>query len=91
MADTLTKYRTYATWHKSLLDQTYRLASTYKPSDLRNTSYAGLNSGFYVRGHVISDLKAMAAAARSAGARFSVQSAFRSYATQKSTFAYWVQ
>ena len=32
----------------------------------------------------------MATAARKAGARFSVQSAYRSYATQKTTFAYWV-
>lgn len=91
VADTLTKYRTYVTWHRSLLDQTFRLTSTYKPTDLRNTSYASLNSGFYVRRHVIADLKAMAEAARRAGARFSVQSAFRSYATQKSTFDYWVR
>ncbi len=91
MADTLTKYRTYATWHRSLLDQTFRLTSTYKPTDLRSTSYASLNSGFYVRRHIVADLKAMAEAARRAGARLSVQSAFRSYATQKSTFAYWVR
>ena len=49
VADTLTKYRTYITWHRSLLDMTYRLSSTYKPTDLRSTSYAGLNSGFSVR------------------------------------------
>ncbi len=91
VADTLTKYRTYATWHRSLLDPTYRLASTYKPSDLRSTSYASLNGGFSVRRHVITDLKAMADAARRAGARLSVQSAFRSYATQKATFDYWVR
>ena len=35
VADTLTKYRTYVTWHRSLLDQTFRLTSTYKPTDLR--------------------------------------------------------
>ena len=33
----------------------------------------------------------MASAARLAGARFSVQSAYRSYATQKATFDYWVR
>jgi D-alanyl-D-alanine carboxypeptidase len=91
VADTLTKYRTYSDWSRSLLDSTNRLASTYKPSDLRSTSYAGLNSGFYVRRLVIADLNAMAAAARRAGARFAVQSAFRSYATQKATFDYWVR
>jgi D-alanyl-D-alanine carboxypeptidase len=50
---------------------------------------AGLNSGHRVRALVIADLKAMAKAARSAGARLAVQSAFRSYSTQRSTFAYW--
>ena len=33
----------------------------------------------------------MAYAARAAGARLAVQSAFRSYATQKATFDYWVR
>ncbi len=91
VADTLTKHRTYNDWHRSLLDQTYRLSSGYAPADLRSTSGAGLNSGHSVRKHVIADLKAMATAARAAGARMSVQSAYRSYATQKSTFAYWVR
>ena len=91
VADTLTKHRLYGDWAKSLLDLTYRLSSNYKPSDLRSTSYASLNSGFLVRRHVIADLKLMAEAARRAGARFSVQSAYRSYATQKSTFDYWVR
>jgi D-alanyl-D-alanine carboxypeptidase len=90
VADTLTKYRAYADWRRSLLDPTYRLASTYRPADLRSTSYAGLNGSLYVRRLVIADLKSMAAAARSAGARLAVQSAFRSYATQKATFRYWV-
>ena len=90
-ADTLTKYRSLNDWHRSLLDSTYRLSSAYRPTDMRNTSFASLNSGFYVRRHVIADLKAMAEAARRAGARLVVQSAFRSYATQKSTFDYWVR
>ena len=91
VADVLTKYRAYSHWPRSLLDMRYRLASTYKPGDLRSTSLAGLNGGYYVRRHVVSDLKAMASAARAAGARLAVQSAFRSYTTQKSTFAYWVR
>ena len=90
VADTLTKYRSYSDWNRSILDLTYRLSSTYKPTDLTSTSNAGLNSGYSVRKHIVADLKAMAAAAKAAGARFSVQSAFRSYATQKSTFQYWV-
>ncbi|MGK2850352.1 MAG: M15 family metallopeptidase [Candidatus Limnocylindrales bacterium] len=91
IADTLTKHRKLADWSRSLLDTRYRLSSTYKPPDLRSTSYAGLNGGYSVRRHVIADLKAMARAARAANARFSVQSAYRSYLTQKSTFAYWVR
>jgi zinc D-Ala-D-Ala carboxypeptidase len=91
VADTLTKHRSYGDWARSLLDPTYRLGSTYKPTDLRSTSGASLNSGFSVRRHVIADLKLMAEAARRAGARLSVQSAFRSFATQKSTFEYWVR
>ncbi len=50
-----------------------------------------MNGGFTVRAFVIADLKAMAKAARAAGARLAVQSAYRSYSTQVSTFAYWVR
>ena len=39
----------------------------------------------------MADLRAMASAARKAGARLAIQSAYRSYTTQKSTFAYWVR
>lgn len=90
VGDVYTRHRWYSDWQRSLLDLTYKLPSTYAPGDLRNTYAAGLNSGYYVRGHVISDLRAMAGAARAAGARFSIQSAYRSYATQKATFNYWV-
>jgi LAS superfamily LD-carboxypeptidase LdcB len=89
VADTLTKQRSYADWSRSVLDTTYRLGSSYYPGDLRSTVNAGLNSGHRVRAFVIADLKAMVRAARAAGARLAVQSAFRSYSTQKSTFAYW--
>ena len=91
VADVLTKYRSYGYWHRSLLDTYYRLGSSYAPGDLRSTSLAGLNSGYSVRGFVISNLKAMAAAARRAGARLVVQSAYRSYRTQRATFDYWVR
>ena len=90
VADTLTKHRLMRDWSRSILDLTFRLPSTYAPSDLRSTGDAGLNSGYRVRSLVLADLKAMASAARAAGARFSVQSAYRSYATQKATFDYWV-
>ena len=91
VADTLTKHRSYGDWPRSLLDQRYRLVSGYAPIDRRSTADAGLNGGYSVRRHVIADLRAMATAARSAGARLAVHSAYRSYATQKATFDYWVR
>jgi D-alanyl-D-alanine carboxypeptidase len=91
IGDTLTKHRKYTDWHRSVLDTYYKLPSTYAPSGRTNTSAAGLTSGFYVRTIIIADLKAMASAARSAGARLAVQSAYRSYANQKATFDYWVR
>ena len=91
VADTLSKHRWLTDWNRSLLDVTYRLSSEYAPKDLTSTRNAGLNSGYYVRSLVITDLKAMASAARAAGARFIVTSAYRSYTAQKNTFAYWVR
>ena len=91
VADTLTQYRKLTHWHRALLDQQFRLSSAHKPKDLRSTSSAGLNAGYRVRRLATTDLKKMAAAARRAGARFSVQSAYRSYATQKATFQHWVR
>ena len=91
VADIYTAHRGYGDWARSILDPRFRLSSAYVPSDLRSTAAAGLNGGLSVRGFVIADLTVMAAAARSAGARLSVVSAYRSYATQVSTFSYWVQ
>jgi D-alanyl-D-alanine carboxypeptidase len=91
VGDTLTEFRRYADWPRSLLDRTFRLSSRYAPSDRVSTAYARLNSGYTVRRHVITDLTYMARAARLQGARFSVQSAYRSYQTQKATFDYWVR
>jgi D-alanyl-D-alanine carboxypeptidase len=91
VADTLTAQRQYADWNRTVLDLTYRLSSGYAPGDLRSTANAGLNGAHQVRSLVIADLRAMASAARRAGARLAVQSAYRSYSNQKSTFAYWVR
>jgi D-alanyl-D-alanine carboxypeptidase len=89
ISDTTTVQRTYGDWNKTVLDTRFRLPSAYRPGDLRSTAKAGLNGSHQVRTFVIADLRAMASAARRAGARLAVQSAFRSYATQRSTFAYW--
>ena len=90
VADTLTAHRKLADWPRSLLDTTYRLSSTYAPTDLRSTSTAGLNGGIKVRSWSSPISGDGRGRASKAGARFSVQSAYRSYATQRSTFAYWV-
>ena len=89
VTDVTTAQRSYSDWAKTILDTTYRLTRSYAPTDLRSTSNAGLNGGGSVRSLVITDLRAMARAARTAGARLAVQSAYRSYNTQISTFAYW--
>ena len=91
VADVPTAQQSLAAWSTSVLDTTYRLTSTYVPHDLRSTANAGLNGGHLVRSFVIPDLKAMARAARAAGARLAVESAYRSYGTQKATFAYWTR
>jgi D-alanyl-D-alanine carboxypeptidase len=88
--DVLTKYRSYTDWYRSLLDPTYRLSSVYVPPLLVPTSRAGIFGGGYIRSSVISDLAAMTAAARAAGAPIRVVSAYRSYASQVATFNYYV-
>jgi D-alanyl-D-alanine carboxypeptidase len=89
LTDTTTALRAYTDWDRTLLDVTFRLPATYAPGDLRSTLNAGLNGGNSVRAFVLADLRAMASAAKAAGARLAVQSGYRSYATQRSTFAYW--
>ena len=91
VADVATANRSYTDWQRTLLDTTYKLPSSYVPPGLHSTSEAGLNTGQRVRGFMISDLRAMARAARGAGARLAVQSAYRSYSTQAATFSYWVR
>jgi D-alanyl-D-alanine carboxypeptidase len=91
VADTLTAERSLDDWPRSILDSRFRLASTYAPKGLQTTSKAGLNGGPLVRRELMPDLSAMARAARTAGARLAVKSAYRSFASQKSTFAYWVR
>src|SRR6187397_2688364 len=90
VADVMTAQRSYTAWARTVLDTTFMLPASYAPNDLRSTSTAGLNSGHSVRRFVIADLAAMVTAARRAGARLAVQSAYRSYSTQGATFRYWV-
>lgn len=89
-SDVLTPHRHYDEWRITLLDTIFRLPGDYAPGDLDVTSSAGLGSGYQVRRHVIPDLRAMAEAARAAGAPIQVASAYRSHDRQVATFQHWV-
>lgn len=89
-ADVLTRYRSTSDWDRSLLDTELRLPAGYAPDDLVPLARAGVPSAGHVRRLLIADLAAMYQAARGAGAPFAVQSAYRSYRNQVSTFGYWV-
>ena len=88
--DVLTKHRTYDDWPRTLLDTILMVPSNYHPPDLVDTSTSGINGGYAVRRHLAADLRAMTDAARAAGRPIQVVSAYRSYATQKTTFEHWV-
>jgi len=88
--DILTSPRGFADWQTTLVDTILRVPKAYVPPDLTWVSEAGISGTAQVRALVIPDLAAMAAAAAAAGNPIGVQSAYRSYATQISTFQYWV-
>jgi hypothetical protein len=79
----LTKYREYSDWRRTLLDTVYRLPLSYAPPYMADTSRAGFSRGHLVRHQLLDDLRALGAAARGAGARLDIQSAYRSSAAQK--------
>ena len=91
MGDTLTQYRATSDWYRSLLDTRLRLPRAYVPGDLVSVARAGVSGYGRIRRVALNDFSAMARAARVAGARFAVQSAYRSYGTQISTFWGWVR
>lgn len=87
-------------WPYTLLDTTYHLPAEYAPLDLMSLPavLADAAPGAYLaaEGHqlraVAADaLAALFTAAEAAGVQLAVQSAYRSYAYQASTFDYWVQ
>ena len=88
--DILTPHHGYGDWAISLLDTIYHLPSSYAPGDLVDSGTAGVNGGYLVRGLVAADLRAMAEAARAAGAPIQLASGYRSYTQQHATFDYWV-
>lgn len=80
----------YKDWATTLVDTAFSLPPDYEPPDLVPVSQAGLPGTGLVRGVVIDNLRAMANAARRAGAPLAVVSAYRSEALQRAVFAGWV-
>lgn len=78
-------------WPYTLLDTVYALPADYAPDDLVSVNEAGFASGLPVRQLIVADLTALKNAADAAGVALEVQSAYRSYSYQESTFAYWAE
>jgi D-alanyl-D-alanine carboxypeptidase len=89
-ADTPAADRAPADWDRTLADPIFTLGKGYAPRDLVPVARAGIAGRGSVRGFVIADLRALDRAARSDGVHLRVVSAYRSYATQRTTFAHWV-
>ena len=81
----------YDDWQRTIVDTTRRLPKGYVPPDLVPVSRAGLSGGGTIRRVAIADLRALATAARNAGVRLAVESAYRSEARQRRTFASWAR
>ena len=76
-----------------VLDRSYALPAAYVPDDLVAASTAGVSgvSGAeLVRAAVVDDLAAMATAWEAAGLIITLESGYRSYASQAATFDSWV-
>lgn len=75
-----------------LVNKEYKLPSTYAPSDLVKASNSGIRRGdsYYLRNVLIPDLRDMVNAMSSEGIDISIVSGYRSYATQESTYNYWL-
>ena len=88
--DIATSPRGYQDWPITLVDTILRVSRNYVPPDLVDASQAGIRGHGLVRAILIDDLRAMAAAARAAGAPIAIESAYRSFATQQVVFQGWV-
>jgi len=75
-----------------LVNKEYKLPSTYAPTDLVKASNSGIRRGdsYYLRNILIPDLTAMITASKAQGIDLSIVSAYRSYATQQTTYNYWL-
>jgi D-alanyl-D-alanine carboxypeptidase len=77
----------------TVLDRTHMLSRSYVPPDLVAASAAGFGGSQatkLIRRTIADDLGAMRRDAAAAGLTIQLQSTYRSYASQISTFNYWV-
>jgi D-alanyl-D-alanine carboxypeptidase len=86
LGDVYTVPRGYDDWSVTLVDRLLRVEKDYVPPDLVNVREAGLAGGGRIRGVAVEDTRAMARAARAAGAPIGVWSGYRSYAEQVQIF-----
>jgi D-alanyl-D-alanine carboxypeptidase len=84
--DIYTEPRGYDDWATTQVDWILSVGKGYKPPDLVSISGAGVTGGGSIRAVAFDDLKAMAAAARKAGAPLGNVSAYRSYQQQVELF-----
>ena len=80
----------YEDWQTTLVDTTFMVPSSYVPPDLAPVSEAGIAGSGSVRSLIVEDLARLGTDAQAAGSTLAVESAYRSYDTQVSTFQHWV-
>ena len=91
LGDVYTVPRGYDDWSVTLVDRLLRVEKDYVPPDLVNVREAGIPGGGRIRAVAVDDTRAMARAARAAGAPIGVWSAYRSYAEQVQIFNGYAQ
>ena len=91
LGDVYTVPRGYDDWSVTLVDRLLRVEKDYVPPDLVPVREAGIPGGGRIRAVAIDDTRAMARAARAAGAPIGVWSAYRSYGEQVQIFNGYAQ
>ena len=86
IGDVYTVPRGYDDWSVTLVDRLLRVGKDYVPPDLVHVSKADIPGGGYIRAVAVEDTRAMAKAARAAGAPIGIWSPYRSYKQQTQIF-----
>ncbi len=89
--DVRTRFGAVRDWKRTLLDTNLKVGRRYRPTDLVSVGKANINGSGLVRKIMIKDLRALAAAARTAGKPLAVRSAYRTYQYQKALFESYVR